>query len=114
MSTRWIPTLPLNHDHGFRYAVSFDADDPWIVDMNRVSGSGSQWSGSVLRAGIDYASHRPIATEGPHTLKIRMVDPGVVLDRLVIAADAPHTYGGPPETAVAAKDPLTAASGPAP
>ena len=104
VTARFIPTLPINNQRGLRYAVAIDDEAPQIVDMRRVSGTGSVWSRSVLRSAIDYTTRHPVASAGPHTLKVWMVDPGVVLDRLVLAhRELPYTYGGPPETAVAGR-----------
>ena len=102
VKARFIPTLPINGTRGLRYAVSFDDETPQIIDMSRISGSGSIWNRSVLRGHIDYSSTHEVAAPGAHTLKIWMVDPGVVIDRLEIqSGDVPYTYGGAPETGVA-------------
>ncbi|MBN2164613.1 MAG: glycosyl hydrolase 115 family protein [Pontiellaceae bacterium] len=98
---RFIPTLAINGDRRLRYAVSFDDEVPQIVDMTRTSGSGSVWSRSVLRAHIDYTTSHTLPSPGEHRLKIWMVDPGVVMDRIEIrTGDVPYTYRGSPESAV--------------
>jgi len=40
-----------------------------------------------------------VSGSGQHTLKIWMVDPGVVVDKIVIG-NAPASHVGPPETAI--------------
>ena len=101
VSARFIPTLPLNGTRGLRYAVSFDDEAPQIVDMDRTSGSGSVWRRSVLRANIEYQTTHTLSAPGEHQLKIWMVDPGVVVDRIEIRTDdRPYSYRGAPESAV--------------
>lgn len=100
VKARFIPTLAINGLRGLRYAVSFDDEEPQIVDMDRTSGSGI-WDRSVLRGHIDYTTTHQLPTAGTHQLKIWMVDPGVVLDRLeIFTGDVPYTYRGAPVTAV--------------
>ncbi|HEY0724041.1 MAG TPA: hypothetical protein VGD41_08685, partial [Pyrinomonadaceae bacterium] len=50
-------------------------------------------------------STHDVATAGAHTLKIYMVDAGVVLDKIVIdTGGLKPSYLGPPETRVRATD----------
>jgi hypothetical protein len=56
--------------------------------------------GKEQAASIDIATHS-IATAGKHILKIWMVDPGVVMDKIVIDfGGVKESYFGPPETLV--------------
>jgi hypothetical protein len=110
--SRFIPTLPINNSRGLRYAVNLDNETPQIVDMNRTSGSGSVWSRSVLRSAIDYSTSHRVTYPGEHTLKVWMVDPGVVLDRIMIATGMlPYSYGGPEETPVRSFGAMTITNG---
>ncbi len=112
VTTVAIPTLPITPAQGLRYAVSFDDQAPQIVDMSRASGSGNLWSRSVLRGAIEFSTSHALGTAGAHTLKVWMVTPGVVLDRLVISTDSlPHSYGGPPETVALSHGRLTVSAG---
>ena len=46
-----------------------------------------------------HVSQHTLARPGAHVLKFWAVDPGVVLQKLVISAgDLPQTYLGPPES----------------
>lgn len=99
VETHAIPTLPIHSGTGLRFAIAFDDDPPQIVDMSRSSGSGSLWSRSVLRSSIAYETTHEVDAPGLHRLRIWMADPGVVLDRLVLATEAvPYSYSSPPET----------------
>lgn len=98
----FLPALALNNERGRRYAVAVDGEAPTIVALSSQSGSGTTWSRSVLECAISGNSTHAIATPGVHTLKVWMVDPGLVLDRIVIATGkVPHSFDGPRETATA-------------
>ncbi len=96
----FLPALALNNERGRRYAVSIDSEAPQIAEL--VSNpTDNAWKRSVLRANIEGISTHAIATPGLHTLKIWMVDPGVILDRIVIeieGSNVPSTYNGLRET----------------
>ena len=108
----FLPALSLNNDRGRRYAVSVDGETPTIVSLSSESGSGNTWSRSVVRSAISGKSTHTMASEGNHTLKIWMVDPGLVLDRIaVLTSSTPYTYGGLRETAVDTTETLYVAAG---
>ncbi|GHC40190.1 glycosyl hydrolase 115 family protein [Roseibacillus persicicus] len=95
----FLPALSLNNERGRRFAVSIDEAEPTIVSLSSQSGSGSDWSRSVLQKKIAGQSLHTISTAGVHTLKVWMVDPGLVLDRLVLSTSTiPYSYNGPRET----------------
>ena len=93
-----VPTHAITSELGLRYAVAFDDQTPQIVDLDTVEWS-SQWSINVLQGAAISESTHTITAAGAHTLKIWMVDPGVVIDKIVIG-DAPAGRLGPPETNV--------------
>ena len=108
----FLPALSLNNDRGRRYAVSVDGGAPTIVSLSSESGSGSTWSRSVLRSSIKGSSVHSFATAGDHTLRIWMVDPGLVLDRVGVYTNAtPYTYNGLRETSVDGLDTLYVSAG---
>ncbi|UUN30005.1 glycosyl hydrolase 115 family protein [Streptomyces sp. FIT100] len=97
------PRNPVLPHSGLRYAVSFDDDAPQTVDIIAVSGSddgvmNTQWA----RNTSDNASRtatRHTLSPGVHRLTFWMVDPTVVLQRLLIDTGAlPDTYLGPQES----------------
>jgi hypothetical protein len=97
------PTLNFMPDRGLRYAVSFDKKSPEIVTLvpqNFSAQNGNRdWEKSVEdNARFSHTTHT-IAKPGYHTLKIWMVDPGVVLERIVVdAGGVKPSYLGPPES----------------
>ncbi len=85
------PTLPLNDEHGIRYAAAVDDAPPVIVSPTRPT--------DVFANLAKYTSQHLIATKGQHVLKIWMVDPGVVLEKFVLTTTgAKPSYLGPPES----------------
>ena len=99
------PTLNFtNSEHGIRFAVSFDDEKPQIInmtsnpnppDLNR----DRVWNGWVANnINIQTTTHNN-AKSGEHTLKIWMVDPGIVIQKIVIDAGGEKpSYLGPPES----------------
>ena len=107
------PTLNFVPGRGLRYAVSFDDRPPQIVDA-LADNSEHAWAEAVSDGVRKVVTPCSIAAPGYHTLHFRMVDPGVVLEKLVIAfanpaarlpgvptpaePAAPASYLGPPES----------------
>ena len=94
------PTVNFQPGHGLRFAVSLDDEAPQVDDYKpQVGGSRGPWAVSVMD-GVRHChfSHGPVAA-GPHVLKYWMVDPGVVLERIVVDAGGVRaSYLGPPES----------------
>ena len=119
------PTLNFVPGRGLRYAVSFDDQAPVIVDA-LADTSQQAWATAVSDGVRKVTTMLQVASPGYHTLKFRMIDPGVVLEKLVVAfanPDAPvlpgmtasteptvpASYLGPPESYH--RTPVTAAGG---
>jgi len=85
-----LPTKAVHPRQGVRLAYSMDDGEPQIVN-----GQG----GDVLSNLRRLTTTVTVATPGKHTLKIWMVDPGIVLDKLVLSfVPLKETYLGPPES----------------
>jgi hypothetical protein len=92
------PTLNFVPGRGLRYAISFDDQQPQIVDALEHN-SDKEWAQAVSDGIRKIASTLKVDGPGYHTLKFRMVDPGVVLEKLVISPGSlPPSYLGPPES----------------
>jgi hypothetical protein len=97
------PTLNFAPGRGLRYAVSFDDEAPQIVTLvpekYSAQNGNADWEQSVKdNARFGHSTH-PLAQPGYHTLKIWMVDPGVVLQKLVVDLGGVRpSYLGPPES----------------
>ncbi|MBN1427403.1 MAG: glycosyl hydrolase 115 family protein [Anaerolineae bacterium] len=91
------PTLDFNNK-GLRYAVSFDDETPQIVNMHTDT-SIRAWEQSVSDNIKVLTSEHEIDRPGEHVLKFWMVDPAVVLQKLVVeTGDIQPGYLGPPES----------------
>ncbi|MGH7455613.1 MAG: glycosyl hydrolase 115 family protein, partial [bacterium] len=93
------PTLNFhNPDLSGRYAVSFDDEPPQIVNMH-ANKTFRDWEESVRNNVTVETSKHVLNESGKHVLKFWMVDPGVVLQKLVVETDeAKPSYLGPPES----------------
>jgi hypothetical protein len=92
------PTLNFVPGRGLRFAVSFDDQLPQIVDA-LAHNSQADWAQAVSDGVRKVASALEVKEPGYHTLKFRMVDPGVVLEKLVVSqGQLPSSYLGPPES----------------
>ncbi len=93
----FIPGRPL------RYAVSFDDETPQVITIvpaNFKAQNGNRaWEDSVEYNGRDVLSTHAITSPGYHTLKIWMVDPAVVVEKIVVnTGGVRQSYLGPPES----------------
>ena len=92
------PTLNFVPGRGLRYAISFDDEKPQVVDVLQKNTSEA-WATSVKDSVREATSEHRISTPGYHTLKFWMVDPGVVLQKLVVdLGGVKPSYLGPPES----------------
>lgn len=96
------PTLPV-HRNGLRYAVAFDDAAPQAVNMHaglpEAFDEGTPtWQEWVSNNVIVSSSTHMISEPGNHVLRLWMVDPGVVVQKLVIqvGGQLPTSYLGPP------------------
>jgi hypothetical protein len=92
------PTLNFHNNQGLRYAVSFDDEPPQIVNMH-ANKTFQDWEESVRNNVAVEVSKHVLNESGKHVLKFWMVDPGVVLQKLVIeTGEVKPSYLGPPES----------------
>lgn len=93
------PTLNFeNSPLGLRYAVSFDDNPPQIVNMN-ADNSEKMWAEHVSNNINIQTTEFHVKKQGEHILKFWMVDPGVVLQKIVVdLGGAKTSYLGPPES----------------
>jgi hypothetical protein len=92
------PSLNFVPGRGLRYAIAFDNQPPQIVDA-LAHNSVEDWSKSVEDNVRLSTSTHTLAGSGYHTLKFFMVDPGIVLEKLVVQlGTVAPSYLGPPES----------------
>ena len=92
------PSLNFVPGRGLRYAVSFDDQQPQVIDALEHN-SVQDWSKAVEdNVRVSNSAHT-VTDAGYHKLKFWMVDPGIVLEKLVINfVPVPESYLGPPES----------------
>ena len=89
-----LPTHPVAPDRGVRLALSLDDGEPLILD-----GPPRRYPDDVLNNLRRFSTRIAIDRPGKHTLTVWMVDPGVIVDKIVLHARKPaDSYLGPPES----------------
>ena len=89
---------------GLRYAVSFDDAAPQVVNITRATGADDmtmnrQWERTTSDNVNLTSTRHEVAAPGPHVLKVWMVDPAVVVQKLVVDTGGLRpSYLGPPES----------------
>jgi hypothetical protein len=92
------PTLDFTNTKGLHYAVSIDDQQPQLVNIN-TDESDPAWRRDVANNIKILVTKHHIAKPGVHILKYWMVDPGAVLQKIVInAGGEKQSYLGPPES----------------
>jgi len=92
------PTLNFVPGRGLRFTLSLDDGPAKIIDALEHS-SDKDWAQTVRDGVRKVASTLAIDTPGYHTLKLRMVDPGIVIEKIVLSqGKLPESYLGPPES----------------
>ncbi|MEO8100757.1 MAG: glycosyl hydrolase 115 family protein [Acidobacteriota bacterium] len=99
------PALNFAPSRSVKLAVSFDDEEPQIqtvVPQGYNAQNGNRdWEQSVRDNARFVTSTHAIVSRGSHTLKVWMVDPGVVLERILVdtpASSKATSYLGPPES----------------
>lgn len=92
------PTLNFPNNQGLRYAISFDDETPQIINMHSDTAI-KVWEKHVAdNINIQISNHQ-LKENGKHILKFWLVDPGIVLQKLVIGTgEEKPSYLGPPES----------------
>ena len=92
------PTLNFQPGHGLRFAVSFDDEAPQVVDMH-ADMSLAATDRRVADGAASYSTRHTLARPGAHVLKFWALDPGVVLQKVVVDLGGQKpSYLGPPES----------------
>jgi hypothetical protein len=92
------PTLNFSPGRGLRYAISFDDEPPQVIDA-LARNTQSDWETSVKDSVRKVHSAHAALPPGFHTLKFWVVDPGIVLEKVVVdLGGVKPSYLGPPES----------------
>ncbi|MCW8849895.1 MAG: hypothetical protein OQJ81_07945, partial [Melioribacteraceae bacterium] len=98
------PTLNYQKNEGLKFAISIDDNEPQIVNMHEGEYQPdweypAWWNNSVLDHIKKKKSAHGQVKPGKHTLKVWMVDPGVVFQKFVLDIGGIRpSYLGPPES----------------
>lgn len=74
-----LPTHEASRAGGLRYGVAFDSGPMHVLDAH-TTGRSEEWKQNVLRNSARRQLQGPVLRPGRHTLKVYLLDPGVVLD----------------------------------
>lgn len=91
------PTLNFNDNKGLSYAISFDGEKEQIINFNgHYKGGLGKWQANPI---IESRSIHQLDKKGKHTLRIRPLNPGIVIEKIMIhAGELKTSYLGAPET----------------
>jgi hypothetical protein len=103
LTSIFSPTLNFIPDRPLRYAVAFDDFQPQIITLvpanYNAQNRNADWEKSVSDNARFSISNHKITAPGYHTLKIWMVDPGMVLQKIILnTGGLKPVYLGPPES----------------
>lgn len=93
------PTLNFNHNKGLRYEISFDGGTPQVVNFNgHYKGELGRWQSEHI---IKSTTKHQISQPGKHTLRFRVLEPGIVLEKILInTGGLQPSYLGAPESEI--------------
>jgi hypothetical protein len=92
------PTLNFHNTTGLRFGISFDDETPQVINLHEDK-SLKAWEQWVSDNVIVKVSRHSLQRQGYHTLKFWRIDPGVVLQKIVIETkETKPSYLGPPES----------------
>lgn len=92
------PTLNFNQNKGLRYAVSFNGGEETVVNINREYDvkQMEHWQANSINETV---TKHVIGKAGKQTLRFRVLDPGIVLEKILINfGELKESYLGPPES----------------
>jgi hypothetical protein len=104
VKTYMSPTENFTTTAGLRYAISFDDEQPQIVNINKDDTVPDWkypqwWNDQVTNSIKTMTTTHTIDKPGYHVLKFWMVDPGIVLQKIVVnTGGVKPSYLGPPES----------------
>jgi hypothetical protein len=103
VTVRSLPTFSVETGKPQRYAIAFDDAPPQIISLPAsMSERDRQWQENVLRNAALTSSQHTLDATGLHTLKLWMVDPGIVIDTIEVEGQgaAPLGYVWPKENRI--------------
>jgi hypothetical protein len=98
VDTYLAPTQNFLPGPGLRYATSFDDETPQVINVHE-GYSLAEWERSVKDSVRALTSKHVLAQPGHHVLKFWLMDPGLVVQKLIVNTGGVRpSYLGPPES----------------
>lgn len=95
------PSLNFNSNKGLRYAVSIDRGEEQIINFNQTY-TEKQREVWVANSIIESVTNHKINKDGLHTIRFRVLDPGIVLQKIMLdLGGLKPSYLGAPESKLA-------------
>lgn len=94
------PTLNFNSNKGLRYAISIDGGKEQIINFNHTYTEKERevW---VANSIIESVTNHRIDKDGLHTIRFRVLDPGIVLQKIMLdLGGLRNSYLGAPESKI--------------
>ena len=92
------PTLEFNNNKGLKYGISIDDVIPQVVEIHK-DRSQKEWNKMVADNVKILTTNHKFNTIGKHTLKFWMIDPAVILQKIIVdLGGVKPSYLGPPES----------------
>ena len=89
VTVRALPTFSVATGQPQRYAIAFDDASPQLIALPLSQDEHNPvWQENVLRNADFTTSRHAVTAAGGHTLKIWMVDPGLVIDAVAVETGA--------------------------
>jgi hypothetical protein len=104
VKTYLSPTLNFGYSKGLRYAISFDDEEPQLININETDTVPdwkypNYWNMAVANNIRIVTSKHIIMKPGEHVLNFWAIDPGVVLQKIVVEnKEVKPSYLGPPQS----------------
>ncbi len=93
------PTLNYNANKGLRYEISVDGENPQTINFNgHYRGELGRWQAEHI---IKSVTKHKLINPGKHTLRFRVFEPGIVLQKIVVnTGGLKPSYLGAPESQI--------------
>lgn len=100
LHTFYSPTLNFMHSKtGLRIAIAIDDETPQIISINKDESDHLKWQQWVANNVIEKISMHHLGSGNNHTITVYGMDPGIVLQKLIIdLGGLQKSYLGPQET----------------
>ena len=96
------PSFPVNKDYGHRIAVALNDEPPQIISAEKGISIMDPYTNSRVAATenlMPIKGNLTMNKAGENTLKFWMVDPGIVIDKIILDfGGVKDSYLGPPES----------------